>query len=94
MWIVNGLVNLHGPVWEETEQEFSFVETKTHPKTAVDSGDEHDGHEDDEAADEEAHHHIGTAGRTHKVIKCTRGTPPLAGAHSLPTSQLLHPNVI
>lgn len=68
-----------GLLWEETEQKFSFetkLETKTHPKTAVDSGDEHDGHEDDEAADEEAHHHTGPAGRTHEVIKCTRGTPP------------------
>lgn len=64
--------------------------TRTHPKAAVDSGDEHDGHEDDEAADEEAHHHTGTAGRTHGVVKCTRGTPPAAGARSLPTSQLFN----
>lgn len=39
------------------------TKTKTHPETAVDSGDEHDGHEDDEAAEEEAHHHTGSAGR-------------------------------
>lgn len=34
---------------------------KTHPETAVHSGDEHDGREDDEAADEEADHHVGAA---------------------------------
>lgn len=48
------------------------IKTKiTHAKTAVDSGDKHDGHEDDETADEEAHYHTGTTGRKHDVIKYT-----------------------
>lgn len=64
---------------------------KTHAKTAVDSGDKHDGHEDDEATDEEAHYHIGTTGRKHGVIKYTRGTPQTADAHPPPpVSHLSH----
>lgn len=67
------MVNLHGPVREEKNSGFQIKtkKKKTHAKTAVDSGDKHDGHEDDETADEEAHYHTGTTGRKRDVIKYT-----------------------
>lgn len=34
----------------------SSLAEMTHPETAVHSRDEHDGHQDNEAGDEEAHH--------------------------------------
>lgn len=41
---------------------------KTHPKAAVHSGDEHDGYEDDETADEEGHHRLETAEETRLTL--------------------------